>query len=113
MKRYRKDKKVTILELRVEKGDEVGFYDRIYEPIEGLENIWAYYRHLSGKEFFAAATMNSKVEVVFIVNWKEKLVTTNPVVMRVLYNNDEYSITQIDDFEGRKSDIKIYAYKIN
>lgn len=112
MKRYRKDKKVTILELRIET-DEDGFGKRKFDPIKGLENIWAYYRHLSGKEFFEAATMNSKVEAIFIVNWKEKLVTTNPITMRVLYNNEQYDITQIDDFEGRKTDIKIYAHKIN
>lgn len=112
MKRYRKDKKITILELRTEK-DEDMFCQRIYDPIKGLENIWAYYRHLSGKEFFEAHANNSKVEAIFIVNWKEKLVTTNPIAMRVLYNNEQYDITQIDDFEGKKSDIKIYAYKIN
>ena len=112
MKRYRKDKKVSILEDKGDMDDSYR-YTPNYKPIEGLENIWAYYRHLSGKEFFSAHAMNSMVEVIFIVNWKEKLATTTPVGMRVLYNNEQYNITQIDDFEGKKSDIKIYAYKIN
>lgn len=112
MNRVRKDKKITILEY-IEKQNEIGDHDGRYEPIEGLENIWAYYRHLSGKEYFIAAATRSKVEVLFIVNWREKLTSTNPVRIRILYNNAEYEVTQIDDFEGKQTDLKIYAYKIS
>ncbi|ACD23984.1 head-tail adaptor protein [Clostridium botulinum] len=104
----RKDKKITILEY-VNGVDEDNLPLEEYVPVKGAENIWAYYRHLSGKEFYAAATTNSKVDVIFQINWRQGIDTT----MKVLYNNKEYYITQIDDFEGKKTDLKIYAYKIN
>lgn len=112
MKRIRKNKKITILE-RIAKQNEIGDFESIYKPIEELENIWAYYRHLSGKEIFVAGAERSKVEAIFVVNWKEKLIKISPVNIKILYNKAEYEVTQIDDFEGGKTDIKIYAYKIN
>ncbi|MFR3369368.1 MAG: phage head closure protein [Clostridioides difficile] len=112
MRRIRKNKKITILE-RLEKQNEIGGFESTYEPIEELKNIWAYYRHLSGKEIFAAGAESSKVEVIFVVNWKEELIKISPVNIKVLYNKEEYEVTRIDDFEGGKTDIKIYAYKIN
>ena len=112
MNRHRKNKKITILEL-IKRQDDIGDWIAEELPSEGLENIWAYYRHLSGKEFFAAASTKSKVEVIFEINWNKKIAEINPVTIKVLYNNEKYYVTQIDDFEGRKTDLKLYAYKIN
>lgn len=107
-KKHRKDKKITILEYKEYVNDN-GVEIENYEPVEGMSNIWAYYRHVSGNEFFAAHTTNTKVEVVFEINYRKGIDET----MVILYNNCKYYITQIDDFEGRKTDLKIYAYKIN
>lgn len=112
MNRVRKDKKITILEDRG-KVNNYHMYEPNYQPIEGLENIWAYYRHLSAKEFYEAGASGSKVEVLFIVNWRRKLTNARPTKLRILYNNAEYEVTQIDDFEGKQTDLKIYAYKIS
>ena len=108
MAKYRKDKKISIIGLTVGY-DDIGNPTEEEAPVPGCENIWAYYRHISGTEFFAAATTNTKVEVTFEINWRTGINTT----MKVLYNNEKYCITQIDDFEGKKTDLKIYAYKIN
>lgn len=108
MKNYRKDKKITILRCD-ELMDGYGYPTERFSPLEGAENIWAYYRHLSGNEFYAAHSINSKVEVVFGINWRPGIDT----FMRVLYKNQEYRINHIDDFEDKKTDLKIYAYKIN
>lgn len=112
MNRHRKNKKITMLKY-ANMVDKDNIPRKEYIPMEGLENIWAYYRHLSGKEFFAAHATNSKVEVMFEINWNKKIAETNPVLLQVLYNNEKYYVTQIDDFEGRKTDLKLYAYKIN
>ena len=101
-----KDKKINILKQSQER-DESG------EPIDVFitvaENIWAYYRQISGSEFFAAATSNTKVEAIFEINWRNDIDTT----MVIEYKGEKYGITRIDDYEGYKNDLKIYAYKVN
>lgn len=108
MGKYRKDKKISIITFTSYQ-DDIGNTIEEELPVPGYENIWAYYRHLSGTEYFGAVAVNSKVEVIFQINWRTGIDTT----MKVLYNNQKYCITQIDDFEGKKTDLKIYAYKIN
>ena len=101
-----KDKKINILKQSQER-DESG------EPIDVFitvaENIWAYYRQISGSEFFAAATSNTKVEAIFEINWRNDIDTT----MVIEYKGEKYGITRIDDYEGYKNDLKIYTYKVN
>lgn len=106
MQRKRKDKKITILDCFTEE-DEIGNLIEEWKP--KFKDIWAHYRHLSGKEIFSAAVVREKVEVVFEINWRADIDT----FMKVLYKDEEYRITDIDDFEGKKTDLKIYAYKIN
>lgn len=103
-----KNKKITIL-YSVIITDEIGFQEQTWLPLSGAENIWAYYRQASGSEFYAAATVNEKVEAIFQINWRNDIDTS----MVILYNNQKYNIMRIDDFEGYKTDLKIYTYKIN
>ena len=63
------------------------------------------FRYLSGKEVFAAATVNYKEEVLFQVNYRTDLTTAN--VIR--YNGKLYNITRIDTFEGYKQDWTLYC----
>ncbi len=101
-----KDKKINILKQK--KG-----YDDDGEPIDELipvaENIWAYYRQLTGREIYAALTVDTQEEVVFEINWRNDIDTT----MKIQYKGNIYNITRIDDYEGYKNDLKIYAYKEN
>ena len=104
----KKDKKITILRPIYEQ-DEYGYQDVTWEPLPGGENIWAYFRHASGNEFYAAASINTKVEVIFEIRWRDDIDTT----CQIRYKGEDYSITRIDNFEGYKDNLKIYAYKIN
>ena len=99
-----KDKKITILSYQ-EIVDEVG--DVIKGEVPIYENIWAYYRQASGNEIYMAAQIQAKIEVVFEINWRDNIDTN----MKVRYKGQDYNITRIDDFEGGKNDLKIYAYK--
>lgn len=105
----KRDKKISIGKL--EQGtDEDGFPTKEeFKVIPGGKNIWAYYRHVSGKEFFEAMAINQKVEVIFEIAWRNDLKTD----MQIRYKNEDYNITQIDDFEGYKRTLKISAYKVN
>ncbi|RXM73644.1 head-tail adaptor protein [Clostridium tetani] len=103
-----KDKKITIME-RINVEDEDGFTTQKLEPLPGAENIWAYYRHAKASEFYEAAKLNTKIECIFEINWKNDI----DVTMKIKYKNQLYDISQIDDFEGYKESLKIYAYKID
>lgn len=105
MQRKRKDKKITILDC-VEEATDYGEIIEEWRP--KFKDIWAHYRHLSGKEIFSSAAVREKIEVVFEINWRDDIDT----FMKILYNGEEYRITDIDDFEGKKTDLKIYAYRI-
>ena len=100
-----KDKKISILESTIVE-DDLGNQIEEWRPIFGGENIWAYYRQVSGKEYFAAAVVNVKVEAVFEINWRDDIGTD----MIIEYRDNRYNIARIDDFEGYKDSIKIYAY---
>lgn len=97
-----KDKKIEILK-PVTVIDSEGFSETMLQPIDGP--LWAYFRQLSGKEVFAAATVNYKEEVLFQVNYRTDLTMAN--VIR--YNGKLYNITRIDTFEGYKQDLTLYC----
>ena len=96
-----KDKKIELLR-QVHTRDEMGFTKT---TLESMGTVWAYFRHLSGKEVFAAATVNYKEEVLFQINYRTDLATAN----MVRYNGTLYNITRIDTFEGYKEDLTLYC----
>lgn len=96
-----KDKKIELLR-QVHTRDEMGFTKT---TLESIGKVWAYFRDLSGKEVFAAATVNYKEEVLFQVNYRSDLTTAN----MVRYNGTLYNITRIDTFEGYKEDLTLYC----
>jgi SPP1 family predicted phage head-tail adaptor len=100
-----KDKKITILGTRMEY-DEWENPVEVKGPIPNGENIWAYVRHASGNEYYAAAQVQQKVEMVFEINWRDDIEPS----MYILYKGKEYNITRIDDYEGYKDTLRIYAY---
>ena len=107
-KEHIKDKKITIMAI-TETVDNEGFRTQNLKPLKGGENIWAYYRHFKASDFYEAAKLNTKAECIFEINWRNNINET----MKIKYKNDIYDISQIDDFEGYKNKLKIYAYKIN
>lgn len=105
---HNKDKKISISTRTITGTDECGQDIEVWNPVPGLDNIWAYYRQLSGSEFWAAHRENVKEEVLFEINWRDDLDTS----MRVEFRGKQYGITRIDNFEGNKQDLRIYAFKI-
>lgn len=97
-----KDKKIEILAPHTVRDNE-GFATTTLEPVDAP--LWAYFRQLSGKEVFAAATTNYKEEVLFTINYRTDLTTA--CVVR--YRGVLYDITRIDTFEGYKEDLTLYC----
>lgn len=104
-----KDKKIDIVE-KTYIEDEFLNKIEVIAPIEGGENIWAYVRHASGNEYYAARQTQQKVEVIFEINWRDDV---DPAVNWIMYKGKEYNITRIDDYEGYKDTLRIYAYAKN
>lgn len=100
-----KDKKISICGQGFE-DDGWGNQVPIEGPIPGGENIWAYVRHASGQEVYAAAQVQQHVEMIFEINWRDGIDVTNYIE----YRGKQYNITRIDDFEGYKENLRIYAY---
>lgn len=98
-----KDKKIRILSYESYVNDN-GFAVQEWKAIH-KGRLWAYYRQLSGKEFFASATVNAEENVVFTVNYRTDIETD----MLVEYAGKYYQITRIDDHEGYKTDIDLYC----
>lgn len=98
-----KDKKIRfIAETRTV--NDHGFASYVWQPVHS-GRLWAYYRQLSGSEFFASATVNETEEVLFVVNYRTGITTD----MLVEYKGQYYEITRIDDFEGYKDDLNVYC----
>ena len=99
-----KDKKIVILATHhVTNGG--GYYTETLTPI--APPVWAYFRHLSGKEIFAASALHGVEEVLFIVNWRADITHTHVVRFRGAL----YDITRVDTFEGYKGDLSLYCKK--
>jgi SPP1 family predicted phage head-tail adaptor len=97
-----KDKKIEILEVTHGKDPE-GFTAQTLTPI--APPLWAYYRQLSGKEIFAAASVQAVEDAMFVINWRDDITTRH--IIR--YKGADYDITRVDTFEGYKGDMTLWA----
>ena len=84
--------------------NEHGFNTEEWRPIHS-GRLWAYYRQLSGSEFYASAMVNAAEEVVFTVNHRTDVTTE----MLVEYGGKFYDIKRIDKYEGYTDDISLYC----
>ena len=97
-----KDKKIEILAV-THTQDPEGYSIETLTPIS--PPMWAYFRQLSGKEVYAAMSVQATEEVQFAINWRDDI-TTRHIVR---YKNVDYDITRVDTFEGYKNDLTLYA----
>ncbi len=97
-----KDKKIEILAVQLVI-NENGYPEEKLEPI--CPPVWAYFRHLSGKEYYATSAEQVQEEALFQINWRVGLSTAH--VIR--FNGVLWDITRVDTFEGYKQDITLYC----
>ena len=72
-------------------------------------SVWAYFRHLSGREYHAANAEHMQEEVLFTINWRNDITTAH--VIR--HNGVLWNITHVDKLEGYKGDITCIASGID
>ena len=97
-----KDKKIEILAV-THTQDPEGYSIETLTPIS--PPMWAYFRQLSGKEVYAAMSVQATEEVLFVINYRTNITTAHIVRFRGV----DYDITRIDTFEGYKQDLTLYA----
>lgn len=102
-----KDKKIIIYK-RTSTQDADGYPAEAYTPIHPGE-LWAYVRQQSASEVFAAMAVQVTEDMLFVVNWRADLVTTDTLSLFIKYKNLWYNVTRIDTFEGYKEDLQIYG----
>lgn len=99
-----KDKKIEILAV-THTQDPDGFPIGTITPI--APPMWAHFRQLSGKEVYAAMSIQTVEEVQFVINWRDDITTRHIIRFRGV----DYDITRVDTFEGYKQDLTLYAKK--
>lgn len=70
-----------------------------------MGTVWAYFRYLSGKEVFAAATVNYKEEGLFRINHRKDITAAHVV----RYKGVPYDITRVDTSRINKEDLTLYC----
>jgi len=98
-----KDKKIELFKVEYIR-DEDGYETKSFINLTPTP-IWAYFRQLSGEEYYAAAAIQVTEEVLFRINWRDDIDTSAVVKFRGTY----YEITRIDTFEGYKEDISLFC----
>ena len=98
-----KDKKIEILAVQ-SVINENGYAVETLEPI--CPPVWAYFRHLSGREYHAANAEHMQEEVLFTINWRNDITTSH--VIR--YNGVLRNIRAWIRLRGTG---KIYPYIVN
>lgn len=98
-----KDKKITIYR-KIITVDDWGNQISSYQPIHPGK-LWAYVRQLSATEYFAAAQVQNKEEMLFTVNWRPDITPQ----MYIEYKGVWYDIKRVDTFEGYKENLHLYA----
>ena len=100
-----KDKKIEILALQ-SIINENGYAVETLQPI--CPPVWAYFRHLSGREYHAANAEQVQEEALFQINCRTGLSTAHVIRFKGVL----WDITRVDTFEGYKGDISLYCKKI-
>lgn len=101
-----KDKKIEMLAVQ-SVINENGYPEEKLAPI--CTPVWAYFRRLSGKEYYAANAEQVQEEALFQINWRAGLSTA--YVIR--FNGVLWDITRVDTFEGYKADVSIILQMAN
>lgn len=97
-----KDKKIEILAVQ-SVINENGYPEERLEPV--CPPVWAYFRHLSGREDHAANAEQVQEEALFQINWRAGLSTAHVIRFKGML----WDITRVDTVEGYREDMTLYC----
>lgn len=103
------NKKIEIQQLS-EIYDSIGNQTKQWQTIF---NPWAEIKTNSGKEYFAAAEVNSEKDYVFKIRFSRNIAEKLTSELRVVYNNQIFDIKDIQDTNDTHREIVIRAVQLN
>lgn len=78
---------------------------------EDVYSCAAYANNLSGTEYWAAAQTNSQTDMYFVVRYCTELKDIDSKQYRIIFQNEAYNITFIDNVQYANKTIKIRVEK--
>ena len=78
---------------------------------EDVYSCAAYANNLSGTEYWAAAQTNSETDMYFVVRYCSELKNINSENYRIIFRDEAYNITFIDNVQYANKTIKIRVEK--
>lgn len=106
-KRRLKDKKITLYKKTTGVND-VGMPSTVYRPLHP-GTLWAYVRHQSSREYFAAKAAQITETLMFEVNWRADLTLESLASTFIVYKGNWFNIARLDTYEDNKTNIRLYA----
>ncbi|MBR1592819.1 MAG: phage head closure protein [Ruminococcus sp.] len=103
------NKKIEIQQL-AEGFDNIGNQVRQWQTIF---NPWAEIRTNTGKEYFAAAQVNSEDEYVFKIRYSRNIAEKLSSELRIVYKNQIFDIKNIQDTNDLHREFVIRAVQLN
>lgn len=79
------------------------------QTLENYKTVWASVSNLSGKEYFAAATIQAEKTVKFTVRFTKGITES----MTINFEGKQYNITSIDNIKYANKFIEIKAMEVD
>jgi SPP1 family predicted phage head-tail adaptor len=73
---------------------------------------YAYVNNLSGKEYYQAAQINAQHEIYFVIRYCSELKDIDCNHYRIVFRNQPYNITFVDNVKYKNQTIKLRAGKV-
>lgn len=102
-------KKIEIQSL-IETEDDIGNQIRNWQTIL---RPWAEVNCTGGKEYYAAAQVNSENDMIFKIRYSKIIADKLTSDVRILYSGKIYDIKHIDDFMEQHREFVIRARQLN
>lgn len=89
--------------------------DKNGNRVQSWEDVYscaAYANNLSGTEYWAAAQTNSQTDMYFVVRYCSELKNIDSEKYRIIFQDEAYNITFIDNVQYANKTIKIRVEKV-
>lgn len=104
---YNKKIEVQLLtETRDEIGQQITGWDTVFSP-------WAEVKCSGGREYYAAAQVNSENDMTFRIRWSGKIAGKLTSELRIVYGGIIYNVVHIEDVNERHREFVIRARQLN
>lgn len=90
--------------------------DEIRQQITGWETFfrpWAEVKCTGGREYYAAAQVNSENDMTFRIRWSRKIAGKLTSELRVVYGGIVYNVVHIEDVNEQHRELVIRARQLN